>query len=43
MAFLVTAFALQTFLVYSDDTGRLLPPLSETALEGRLVWLSNNC
>ena len=43
MAFLVTAFVLQTFLVYSDDTGRLLPPLSEKALEGRAVWLSNNC
>ncbi len=43
MAFLVSAFALQTFLVYSDDTGRDLPPLSEKALEGRAVWLSNNC
>ena len=43
MAFLVSAFALQTFLVYSDDTGRDLPPLSDEALEGRAVWLSNNC
>ncbi len=43
LAFLVMTFALQTFLVYSDDTGRDLPPLSEHALEGRAVWLSNNC
>ena len=43
MTVLVSAFALQTFLVYSDDTGRDLPPLSAMALEGRGVWLGNNC
>ena len=41
MALLVSAFVLQTYLVYSDDTGRDLPPLSDEALEGRAVWLSN--
>ena len=36
-------FVLQTFLVYTDRTGRELPPLSETAMEGREVWLNHNC
>ena len=43
MAFLVAMFAVQTFLVYSDNTGRDLPPLSDAALEGRTIWLSHNC
>ncbi len=43
MAFLVAMFAVQTFLVYSDNTGRDLPPLSDAALEGRALWLSHNC
>jgi nitric oxide reductase subunit C len=43
MAVLVTMFALQTFLVYSDRTGREMSPLSESAIEGRNVWLRHNC
>ena len=38
MAALVSAFVLQTVLVYSDDTGREIEPLSETALRGREIW-----
>jgi nitric oxide reductase subunit C len=43
VAVLVTMFALQTFLVYGDRTGRELSPLSDAALEGREVWLRHNC
>jgi len=43
IAALVTMFALQTFLVYSDRTGREMSPLSDTAIEGRGIWLSHNC
>jgi nitric oxide reductase subunit C len=43
MAALVAAFAVQGFLVYTDSTGREMPPLSETALRGRDVWLERNC
>ena len=43
MAFLVAMFAIQTYLVYRDPTGRELPQLSEAALEGREIWLANNC
>ncbi|MDH5642351.1 MAG: c-type cytochrome [Nitrospira sp.] len=40
---LVACFAIQTILVYSDDTGERTPPLSEYALKGRAVWLKHNC
>ncbi len=43
MAFLVAAFAVQCFLVYTDSTGREMPPLSQAALRGREVWLEWNC
>ena len=43
MALLVAAFAVQGFLVYTDSTGRDMPPLSENALRGRGVWLERNC
>jgi mono/diheme cytochrome c family protein len=34
---------LQTWLVYSDPTGRSTPPLSVLAADGRQVWHRNNC
>jgi nitric oxide reductase subunit C len=37
------AFAIQTFLVYSDDVGREQAPLSLSAQEGQKLWLSHNC
>lgn len=40
---LVAAFAVQGFLVYTDSTGREMPPLSAAALQGRDVWLDRNC
>lgn len=40
---LVAAFAVQTYLVYSDPTGEKNPALSEQALAGREIWLSKNC
>lgn len=43
LAVLVAAFAVQGFLVYTDSTGREMPPLSEMALRGRDVWLERNC
>ena len=43
MAVLVAMFGLQTFLVYTDPTGRDLPSLSQAASEGREIWLSHNC
>ena len=43
MAVLLSAFCLQTFLVYSDDTGRKKPALTELAFEGRQIWHKHNC
>jgi len=43
MLALVGAFVLQTWLVYSDPTGRSTPPLSVLAVEGRGIWHSHNC
>ncbi|HJM58738.1 MAG TPA: cytochrome c [Planctomycetota bacterium] len=40
---LIGIFAGQTWLVYSDPAGRVAPPLSELALEGRKVWHDYNC
>lgn len=43
MASLLAAFAVQTTLVYTDDTADRTPPLSEQALEGRRLWHRHNC
>lgn len=43
MASLVAAFAIQTTLVYTDDTHERFEPLSEQALEGRRLWHQHNC
>jgi nitric oxide reductase subunit C len=40
---LVGIFLAQTWLVYSDPTGRTAEPLSELADEGRAIWHRNNC
>lgn len=42
LSLLVVVFALQTWLVYSDPTGRQ-QVLSQRALEGQAVWRENNC
>lgn len=42
LSLLVAAFAVQTWLVYSDPAGRE-HALSERALEGQAVWRENNC
>ena len=41
--FLIAAFFLQTWLVYSDTAGRETPPLSELAARGQQVWHDKNC
>lgn len=46
LAFLVSAFVLQTWLVYTDDIGRSganAEPLNALALEGRGIWHEKNC
>jgi nitric oxide reductase subunit C len=43
MASLLLAFAGQSALVYADDTADAQPRLDELALEGRRIWLDNNC
>jgi len=40
---LVSAFFVQTWLVYSDAAGRQTPPLSAQAAEGQRLWLDHNC
>lgn len=40
---LVGIFLWQTWLVYSDETGRVRPPLSEAAQAGRKIWHASNC
>ena len=41
--FLVAAFLFQTWLVYSDSSGRQTPPLSVAAARGQQIWLDRNC
>lgn len=43
MLSLISAFALQTYLVYSDRTGLKTGSLSSSAHHGRKIWLKNNC
>jgi nitric oxide reductase subunit C len=43
IAVLVCCFALQTALVYLDDTGRRTPSLSDAAHRGWQLWHENNC
>lgn len=43
MAGLVAAFVGQTALVYADPTAEEAPPLMGIALQGRRIWLDNNC
>jgi nitric oxide reductase subunit C len=43
MITLVLIFFLQTWLVYSDPTGRATPPLSPEAALGQRVWHDHNC
>ncbi len=43
MMSLVGAFAVQSYLVYTDDTALDVKPLSETALAGQTLWRRNNC
>jgi len=42
-AFLVAAFVIQTWLVYSDPAGRQTPPLSPLADRGQRLWFDHNC
>lgn len=42
-ALLVAAFVFQTWLVYSDTTGRQTPPLSSLAGRGQELWHDHNC
>ncbi|MFN3244110.1 MAG: c-type cytochrome [Planctomycetota bacterium] len=43
MGGLVAAFAVQTALVYTDDTASSFETLSEEALRGRRLWHEYNC
>lgn len=43
MLSLVSAFLVQTYLVYSDKTGLKTGSLSASAHHGRKIWLKNNC
>jgi nitric oxide reductase subunit C len=43
MAFLVTAFLVQTWMVYTDPAGHEAPPLSEPAARGWQLWHDHNC
>ncbi len=43
MALLVTAYVVQTGIVYSDDTADQREALSPLALKGRQLWHSHNC
>jgi len=43
MAGLVLIFFLQTFAVYTDPAGRVMPALSPQAALGRRVWHDYNC
>jgi nitric oxide reductase subunit C len=43
MAGLVSAFLVQTALVYTDDTAERLKPFHALALQGRAIWHANNC
>ncbi len=43
IVFLVATFFIQTALVYLDDSGYQTPRLSKQAIEGRNLWLKNNC
>lgn len=43
MALLVLAYAVQTGIVYLDDTADQREALSPLALEGRRIWHSHNC
>jgi nitric oxide reductase subunit C len=43
MSSLVACFAIQTGLVYSDETAYQNAPLTSLALEGRELWMEHNC
>ena len=43
MGALVASFAIQTAMVYADDTASTFEVLSEDALEGRRIWHEYNC
>jgi nitric oxide reductase subunit C len=43
MALLVSAYVVQTGIVYLDDTADKRDALSPLALEGRRIWHSHNC
>ncbi len=43
MGALVASFAIQTAMVYADDTASTFEVLSEDALEGRRIWHEHNC
>jgi len=43
MSGLVACFAIQTGLVYGDETAYQNAPLTSLALEGRQLWMDNNC
>jgi nitric oxide reductase subunit C len=43
LGILACAFSLQTALIYADQAGPDVGPLSATALAGRGVWQKNNC
>ena len=43
LGFLVAAFAVQTSMVYADETAAGFSPLSEEAVRGRQLWHKHNC
>ena len=43
MTGLVAAFAVQSYLVYTDDTALAITPLTDTELEGQALWRRHNC
>ncbi len=40
---LVVVFFVQTWMVYTDSAGRMMPALSDMGAKGRELWHENNC
>ncbi len=43
LGFLLSAFAVQTWLIYTDPVGQDSPPLTSEASRGREIWHQENC